>query len=347
MTIDTIGLDLHKRETQVCILTADGELVERRIATTRTRFTEVLGTRPRARILLEASTESEWVARHLASLGHEVIVADPSYAPMYATRSRRVKTDERDARTLAEACRLGAYRAVHRVSDAQRHVRSELAVRDALVRTRTRYVALIKTTVRREGLRLPQGEPERTVAKLAALSELPATTQAELAPLVTLLAPINAAITAADARIAELVAMDPVVMLLTTAPTIGPVTAAAFVATLDRVTRFQSADQVTAYLGLVPSEYSSGERQHRGRITKTGNTRLRWLLVEAGWRILRSTNPAVRDLKAWAEGIAERRGKRVAVVALARKLAAILYAMWRDDTPYRPVAARAKEGAAA
>ena len=119
--MDTIGLDLHKRETQLCVLTTDGEIRERRIATTRERFTAVLGDRPCARILLEASTESEWVARHLESLGHEVIVADPSYAPMYATRSRRVKTDKRDARTLAEACRVGAYHAVHRVSDAQRH----------------------------------------------------------------------------------------------------------------------------------------------------------------------------------------------------------------------------------
>jgi transposase len=338
MLLDTIGLDLHKRETQICIITADGELIERRIATTRARFTELLGNRPRARILVEASTESEWVARHLESLGHEVIVADPSYAPMYATRSRRVKTDKRDARTLAEACRLGAYRAIHRVSDAQRHVRAELAVRDALVRTRTRYVALIKAAIRREGLRLAQGEPERTVAKLDALTELPTATRAELAPLVALLEPLNTAIAAADRRIAQLVATDPIVTLLTTAPTIGPVTAAAYVATLDDVTRFASADQVTAYLGLVPSEYSSGERQHRGRITKTGNTRMRWLLVEAGWRILRSTNPEVRALKTWGEAIAARRGKRVAVVALARKLAAILYAMWRDNAPYRTAA---------
>jgi len=335
MLLDTIGLDLHKRETQVCILTADGELIERRIATTRERFTAVLGSRPAARILVEASTESEWVARHLESLGHEVIVADPSYAPMYATRSRRVKTDKRDARTLAEACRLGAYRAVHRVSEAQRHVRSELAVRDALVRTRTRYVALIKARVRSEGLRLAQGDPEFTARKLAALTELPATTRAELTPLLTLLEPLNRELDAADARIASLVATDATVRLLTTAPAIGPVTAAAFVATLDDVTRFPSADHATAYLGLVPSEHSSGERQHRGRITKTGDTRMRWLLVEAGWRILRSTSADAALLKAWGDAIAARRGKRVAVVALARKLAALLYAMWRDGAPYR------------
>jgi hypothetical protein len=75
--MDTIGLDLHKRESQLCILTADVELTERRIATTRERFTAVLGGRPRARVLLGVSTESEWVARHLESLGHEVVIADP------------------------------------------------------------------------------------------------------------------------------------------------------------------------------------------------------------------------------------------------------------------------------
>jgi transposase len=86
--MDTIGLDLHKRESQLCVLTEAGEIVERRIVTSRERFTVVLGGRPPARILLEASTESEWVARHLENLGHEVVVADPNFAPMYATRRR-------------------------------------------------------------------------------------------------------------------------------------------------------------------------------------------------------------------------------------------------------------------
>jgi len=100
-------MDVHKQETQVCIEDADGTVVlEQRIRTRRDRFTALLGGRPRARILLEAATESEWVAQHLETLGHEVIVADPNYAAMYATRSRRVKTDRRDARTLADGCRL-------------------------------------------------------------------------------------------------------------------------------------------------------------------------------------------------------------------------------------------------
>lgn len=118
--MEMIGVDLHKRESQLCIDRDDGSVEERRIVTSRERFTAVLGDRPRARILIEASTESEWVARHLEALGHEVIVADPNFAPMYATRSRKTKTDRRDARTLMEACRLGAYRQAHRVSAARR-----------------------------------------------------------------------------------------------------------------------------------------------------------------------------------------------------------------------------------
>jgi hypothetical protein len=114
--MDNIGLALHKRETQLCVLAEDGTVTERRIVTTRDRFTAVLSGRAPARVLPEASTESEWVARHLAALGHQVVVADPNFAPMYATRSRRVKTDRRDALTLAEACRAGTYRPAHRTS---------------------------------------------------------------------------------------------------------------------------------------------------------------------------------------------------------------------------------------
>jgi transposase len=331
--MDTIGLDLHKRESQLCIGHDDGTVEERRIVTSRERFTAALGGRARARILLEASTESEWVARHLESLGHEVIVADPNFAAMYATRSRRAKTDRRDARTLMEACRLGAYRPAYRLSDARRHVRAELAVREALVRTRTRYIALAKALVRRDGLRVA-GSESRLVAQRIAALELSDALRDELAPLFALLTPLNAQIAQADDRIATLTATDPAVALLTTAPTIGPITAAAIVATIDDVTRFRSAHQFEAYLGVVPSERSSGEQRRLGRITKAGNARARYLLVEAGWRVLRSRSAETAAVRTWALGIAARRGKKIAVVALARRLAGILYAMWRDQRPY-------------
>jgi transposase len=184
-------------------------------------------------VLLEASTESEWVARHLEALGHTVFVADPNYAPMYATRARRVKTD----------------------------------CRDALVRTRTRYIALAKSLVRRDGLRVAGSESERVAERIAAL-ELSPTLAGELAPLFALLAPLNAEIAAAEQRIAPLTAADPVVALLTTASGVGPITASALVATIDDVARFRSAHEFEAYLGVVPGERNSGEKRRVGRITR-------------------------------------------------------------------------------
>ena len=124
--MEKIGIDVHKVASQVCIQMDDGTFLERRIATTPAAYAKLFGGRPRARILLEASTESEWVARCLEGLGHEVIVADPNFAPMYATRSRKIKTDRRDARALGDACALGAYRVAHRSSPEARERRADL-----------------------------------------------------------------------------------------------------------------------------------------------------------------------------------------------------------------------------
>lgn len=331
--MEIIGLDLHKRESQLCMKSADGLLTERRIVTSRERFTAVLGQRPRARILLEATTESEWVARHLESLGHEVIVADPNFAPMYATRSRRSKTDKRDARTLMQACDTGVYRRAHRLSEPRRHVRAELAVRDVLVRTRARYVSLAKTLVRRDGLRVPSSSSRCAAARIAGLP-LSAELTRELAPLFQVLGAVNAPLDDLDQHLAELTRTDPAVALLTSVPGVGPVTASAFVATIDDVHRFRAAHDLEAYLGLVPSEQSSGEKRRLGRLTKAGNRRVRSLLVEAAWAILRSRAPESAALRAWALRIAARRGKQIAAVALARRLAGVLFALWRDGVPY-------------
>jgi transposase len=332
--MDHIGIDLHKNQSQLCILTEDGELIEKRIATTRNRFAAELGNRAKARILVEASTESEWVARCLEELGHEVIVADPNFAPMYASRTRKVKTDRRDARALAEACSNGTYRPAHRTSDRQRHIRALLAVREVLVRTRSRYVGLIRALLRREGLRVRSGNVDSFARRLREL-ELPAHLEQEIAPLLVMLRELNREIDAAEKSIVEATKNDRVVDLLCTAPGVGIVTATSFVATLDRVERFQRAHEVQAYVGLVPREMSSGEKQLKGRITKSGNKRICYLLVEAAWGVLRTKGLDAKPLKEWTQRIAARRGKKIAVVALARRLAGILYAMWRDRTEYR------------
>jgi transposase len=334
--MEDIGMDLGKRESQVAIITEAGELTEKRIRTQRNRLRQFFAERPKARILMEASTISEWVARLLEELGHEVVVADPNYAPMYARRSRRVKTDKRDARALMEACRLGAYRPAHRTSEGQRHVRALLSVRENLVRTRARFVALVQAIVSREGFGVSTGTSRCFSARVEDL-ELPEHLVVEIKPLLSMLGPLNEQIRALDVMFDEIARRDVRVRRVMTMPQIGPVTAVAFVATLDDAGRFRGAHQAEAYLGLVPREWSSSEVQRRGRITKAGNARMRWLLVEAAWRVAtHKKRPDTLALRGWADRIARRRGKRVAIVALARKLSGILYAMWRDGTVYDP-----------
>jgi len=254
---------------------------------------------------------------------------------MYATRTRKVKTDRRDARALAEACLLGAYRPAHRLSDPQRHVRGRLGVRDALVRTRTRYISLIRALLRQHGYRVPSGSAESFVHRVQGLP-LPGRLLSVVAPLLALMRPLNRQLTYSDERIEHLAVQDPRVPRLRSVPSVGPVTAAAFIAAIDDAHRFRHAHQLEAYLGLVPREYSSGETQRRGAITKAGHSRTRWLLIQVAVSILRRRPPQAEELRTWALRIAARRGKQVAVVALARRLAGILYALLRDGRVFEP-----------
>ena len=139
-----------------------------------------------------------------------------------------------------------------------------------------------------------------------------------------------------DERIAALMQTDARVRRRRSVPNIGPVTAAAFVAALDDAHRVGRAHQVEAYVGLVPREWSSGETPRRGRITKAGSGRVRWRLIQAAVSMRRLRDPRTADRRHWAERIATRRGKKIAVVALARRLAGILFALLRDETVYAP-----------
>src|SRR5215831_3573640 len=254
---------------------------------------------------------------------------------MLPHKSEPAKTDRRDARALADANLLGAYRPAHRLSHVQRQVRGRLGVREALVRTRTRSIALIRALFRQHGYRVPSGSAEGFVARVAALP-LPGELRSLIAPLLAVMLPLNRQLAYSDGVIERLAAHDPRLPRLRTVPSIGPVTAAAFVATLDDVQRFRHAHQVKAYLGLVPREFSAGDTQRRGPITKAGPGRARWLLIQAALSLLRRHPPEAEALCTWALRIAARRGKPVAVVALARRLAGILYALLRDDSVYRP-----------
>src|SRR5688572_10422100 len=326
------AIDLHMRYSQIRIIDADGRVVrEQRVVTSAERLVAIFGDHGPMRILVETGTESEWVAQALETAGHAVIVADPNYAPMYGEIRRKVKTDRRDVAALAEANRRGWYRATHRVSAAQRALRQQLRSRRLLVQMRSGTIALIRSLLRQAGYRLAPGSSERVPRRLSQLV-LPADLAETIAPLHRTVSTLTTEIAEMDARLQTQADADPIVPRLQSVPGVGPVVALTFRAFVDDVARFSSAGQVSAAIGLVPREDSSAERRHRGHITKAGPRELRSLLVQAAWACWRSKKSAT--LRAWAERLAGRRGKRIAVVALARRLSRILFALWRDQSVF-------------
>ena len=326
------AIDLHLRYSQIRIVDETGAVVrEARVMTTRERLVGAFDGLGAMRIVLETGTESEWVAQALEAAGHTVIVADPNYAPMYGEIRRKVKTDRRDVAALAEANRREWYRATHRVSASQREVRQVLRARRQLVQMRSGTVSLVRALLRQSGYRVASGSCERISARLAQLT-LPSTLTATLAPLQRAIESLTTEIQTVDARLATYARADGIVTRLQSVPGVGPVVSLTFRAFVDDVRRFKTAGQVSAAIGLVPREDSSAERRHRGHITKAGPRELRSLLVQAAWSCWRSKTSGT--LRAWVERLASRRGKRIAVVALARRLSRILYALWRDDSTF-------------
>src|SRR5262245_29665081 len=326
------AIDLHMRYSQIRIVDEAGVVLhDQRVMTSRERLVKAFEGFGPMRILVETGTESEWVAQTLEGAGHEVIVADPNYAPMYGDLQRRVKTDRRDVAALAEANRRGWYRAAHRTSAAQRSTRQVLRARRQIVQMRSGAIALIRSLVKQDGYRLRSCGAERVPARLGQL-HLPAALGAILAPLVRMIETATTEIATLDQQLEARAAADPVVQQLQTVPGVGLVVALTFRAQVDDVRRFRHAGQVSAAIGLVPREDSSAERRQRGHITKVGSRELRSLLVQAAWACWRSARSG--PLRAWAEQLAARRGRRIAVVALARRLSRLLYALWRDGTSF-------------
>src|SRR6187401_10768 len=178
------AIDLHTRYSQIRIIDGDGRVVrEQKVRTTAEQLVAAFAGHGPMRILVETGTESEWVAQALEAAGHEGVVADPNYAPMYGELTRTVKTDRRDVRALAEANRRGWYRATHRVSAGQRETRQILRARRLLVATRSSMVSLLRALVRQSGYRLASGSCDTVPARVARLA-LPAALTDTRAPLV-------------------------------------------------------------------------------------------------------------------------------------------------------------------
>lgn len=325
-----IAIDLGSRESQVCVRDSTGKILhEQKLS--NLELLELFDC-PKAIVSMETCAEAFTVADRARSKGHEVRVVPSSIVHSLGVGARRTKTDRRDARALSEtSCRIDLP-SVHVPSSWSRQVKTLCSLRDALVSSRTKCINSVRGWLRTQLYRprLPRKTLPRTLREefTSRGQSLPPSVERQLLAIEGL----SEQIRAAESDIEKMAGASDICRLLMSAPGVGPQTALRFAAALDCYDRFVDAHHVAAYLGLTPGEDSSSTRKRITSITKAGSAPVRWLLVEAAWSALRLRRDDA--MCRWAIRIAQRRGTKIAVTALARKLAGILYAIWRDRRPY-------------
>jgi transposase len=332
---ETIGIDLGDKMSRYLILNEEGLAVEEgsfrnHAESIRKHF----GNRGQARVAMEVGTQSAWIAREFAKLGHEVIVANARELKWITASDD--KSDRNDARKLARLARADRNLLApveHRTAEQQ----AELAVmraRDALVRSRALLVNTARSLAKGFGLRLPAALTKTFGARsLAGLSEH---LRAALTGLLEQIDALGGKIGDYDREIAEVAARHPEVERLASVPGVGTLTAATFVLTLGRRERFAHSRDVGSFLGLRPRRRQSGERDPQLGISKSGDKYLRKLLVQCAHHILGHWGKD-SALRQW--GLSKSGGaasKKRAVIAVARKLAVVLHRMWMTGEKFKP-----------
>jgi len=328
-----VAIDLGGRESQLCARATDGSIVKESRVCTKS-LPQMFTTMEPSRVILETSAEAFLIADAALASGHQVRVVPATLVKQLGVGARRVKNDRRDAQVLSEASCRSDLPSVHVPSALARELKSLCGSREILVKSRTMLINNVRGWARTQLIRVRTGSTPTFQDRVRDYAQthqiaIPDHIERQLVVLDSLKLQMKGA----DQQLATLASAHPVCQRLMTTPGVGPVTSVRFMAALDDVTRFRNAHAVQSYLGLTPGENSSSDRKQHTGITKAGAMEVRRVLIQAAWAAMRSApnEPMVR----WATQIALRRGQFIAVVALARKLAGILFAMWRDGTSYR------------
>lgn len=334
--MEHLAIDLGGRESQICVRKENQEIIEERRVATKS-LKRYLKTRPKSRVILETCAESFHIATQALELGHEVRVVPATLVKSLGVGARGIKTDKRDARVLSKvSCRVDLP-SVHLPSSESRELKTVNNLREILVGCRTKLINSVRGWMRGRVMRIRRGATKTFAARardhFESLDEtLPNYVERQLLAIEA----VNEQVASADREIKQLADANEICRRLMTVPGVGPVTSLRFVAAIDDVGRFPNAHAVQSYIGLTPGEHSSSDRKHRTSITKAGAPRLRWALVQAAWAARRCRAKGIDPMVHWSQQVEERRGKRIAVVALARKIAGVLYAVWRDGSTYDP-----------
>ena len=335
----TVGVDLGDQWSHYCILGLEGEtLAEGQLRTTRQDVAEFFRALNAARVAMEVGTHSAWVREVICSYGHEVLVANPRL--MEGSKRRKRKNDRIDANKLARLGRVDP-ESLHPIEHRSAEVRQDLVMlraRDALVAARTELINATRGLVKSMGARLPKCSSPSFAQKVE--EAVPAQLREALLPLVRMTAALSDCINGYDEKIEKLASEKyGHTALLRQVKGVGPITALAYVLTLENPERFVKSRDVGPYLGLVPKQEDSGESQPQLGISKSGDTMLRKLLVGSAHYILGPFGPDT-DLRRYGLRLCERGGKNAkkrAAVAVARKLAVLLHCLWVSGEVYEPL----------
>lgn len=321
-----IGIDLHRRRSQIAVVDAEGELLlQRRIVNDPGTFRDVLGDPGGAHVALEATYGWEWLADLLSEAGFDVHLAHPLRTKAIA--SARVKTDAVDARTLAHLLRTGMLPQAYIAPCELRDVRELLRHRQALTGLRTAVKNRVHALLARQGI-LPEHSdlfagPGRAFLRALELPEGPKT---RLESLLSLITDFDRELTATTSEIERLAKADERVQVLCQIRGVGRYTAMLVIAELGDVSRFPTAAHVCSWAGMTPTVRASDRTMRHGHISRQGSPALRAALVEAAQMAVTGTGP----LRASFERIAKRRGRKIAKVAVARQILALCYYGLRD-----------------
>lgn len=340
MNATTVGVDLAKNRFELAVADAQGR-IEQRTRLSRTQFGRFFGNHPKSLIVMEACGSAHHWARTLQAQGHEVRLLPAQYVRAYVKRN---KTDAADAAALIEAARCGEIRPVPVKSIDAQAIQHLHRLRSQCMGTRTARINLLRANLREFGISIPVGASCGINAIRLALASteslLPALLRAPIEETLAEIAALKQRSLRIEHELARLTSEDPLVQQLLSIPGVGVLTASALRAAIVDVQRFASGRHLASWLGLTAREYSSGERRRLGRISKRGDVYLRTLLIHGARAVLNASLAAARrgrtldHLRAWAIATERRCGYNKATVALANKLARIVWATWKYQRPF-------------
>jgi transposase len=330
-----IGADYHPGFQQIAFVDSDsGEFQERRLQHREEAekfYRELAAQRMEVRVGMEASGHARWFERLLAELQIELWIGDA--AEIRTRRVRKQKTDRQDAQLILKLMLKNDFPQIWVPNWENRDLRQLLWHRHRMVQARTRIMNQLQAVALNEGLRCKKRLWRKHGRQQLESFRLAPWASRRRRDLLELLDRLNPTIAELSQAIEQEAEKFPEARCLMTHPGVGALTALAFVLIIGRADRFQCGKQIASYLGLVPLEDSSGNRRRLGHITKQGSSMLRFLLVEAA-------QVTARNLPEWRSKyfhLAMRRGRKIAKVAMARRLAVALYWMWRKGWDYERV----------